>query len=91
MKIYTVTKFRYLNFSYAQTGIEVLANENIYVSNNDYSYFLEKYSNLATVTYEEDGENLYKYNPLQNPKVFFNNGVYKDTVTNKYYIITSIE
>lgn len=91
MKIYTICEFIYLKFPYAQTGIQIISHENIYVFNNDYTYFLEICSNLASVSYTEGGEELYKYDHTTSLEVFFNNGIYKDYVANKYYIISCIE
>jgi len=90
MKIYTICEFIYLEFPYARTGIEIVSEENIYISNNDYTHFLEKYSGLARVSYSEAGEHLYECN-LETPECFYIKGVYKDIQTKKYYIVTHIE
>lgn len=93
MLIYTITEFEYTDFPYtASRGINILSCDDVYIYDDDWEDFLEKYNNLARISYSFNGENIYSFdNSNLDVKSFFDKGLYKDIITNKYYILSYIE
>ena len=93
MLIYTITEFEYTDFPYTSgKGINILSCDDVYIHDNDWEDFLEKYSNLARISYSFNGENIYSFNNSNlDTKSFFDKGLYKDIITNKYYMLSYIK
>ena len=85
MLIYTIQEFEYTNFPYCNNGINIIVQDNIKIIDNNWTEFKEKYSNLKTVYYSSVGENCFD-NENEFNEFYFTNGVYKDIITNKYFV-----
>ena len=90
MLIYTIQEFEYTNYPYCKNGINIVSQENIKIIDDNWTEFKKKYSNLKTVYYSHAGENCYGDENEFN-EFYFTNGIYKDIITNKYYILSFVE
>jgi len=92
MLIYTITEFEYTDFPYTNKGITILSCDDVYIYDNDWEDFLEKYSNLGQISYSFNGENIHSFDSSNlGVESFFDKGLYKDIITNKYYILSYIK
>lgn len=88
MKIYTMIEFEYSGFPYTKNGINIISIENIKIIDDDLTYFLDKYSSLASISsYNYNGENYYKCDK----DYIYTSGIYKNTENNKYYILSIVD
>lgn len=86
----TIIEFEFTDYPYTQRGIEIIAKETIKIFNNDYSEFCAKYD-LVSISYNYGGENLFENKNNFPPNVYYIDGLYKDIITLKYYILSFVD
>jgi hypothetical protein len=91
MRIYKIIEFEFVDYPYQERGIEILNDEKVIVQHDDYTEFLKIYGNLCHLRFCYGGESVYSRDEGWTPEGFFENGMFKDSVTKKYYILTYID
>ena len=95
MRIYTIIEFCFTDYPYTERGLEILNKDKFVVKDDDYSEFLKRYGNLGRLSFSYNGENVYRFDETEWENIgcehFFEDGMYKNTITKQYYMITSIK
>jgi hypothetical protein len=95
MKIYKIIEFAFTDYPYQERGIEIINIDKFVVDGDDYREFLEKYKTLGRLSFSYNGENIHRFDENEwsniGAEYFFEDGMYKDTVTKQYYMITVLD
>jgi len=86
----TIIEFEFTDYPYAQRGIEIIAKDTIKIFDNDYSEFCANY-NLVSISYNYGGEYRHENKNNYPPHVYYIDGLYKDIITSKYYILSFVD
>lgn len=84
MKLYSIVQYKFTKYPHIQTGIEYIYNYTL--SEESFNLFLDN-SCINSITFNLNGEQV--HNHMTSNKEFYN-GLYKDVLTDKNYIISCI-